>query len=158
MSQTSPRPRSAAILLYRRTGDVPEVLLVHPGGPFWRNRWRGWWQLPKGMIEPGEEALAAVRREFAEELGSPCVGTASALGEVTQAAGKRVVAFAVEGDLDPSTIAGTQFTMEWPPRSGVRASFPEVDAARWFSLDAAADEMLPSQRPFLDRLAPLLSS
>ncbi|MCC2978518.1 NUDIX domain-containing protein [Sphingomonas sp. IC4-52] len=158
MSRTSQRPRSAAILLYRRTGDVPEVLLVHPGGPFWRNRWRGWWQLPKGMIEPGEEALAAARREFAEELGSPCAGAASPLGEVTQAAGKRVVAFAVEGDLDPSTIAGAQFTVEWPPRSGVSASFPEVDAARWFSLEEAADEMLPSQRPFLDRLLPLLAS
>ena len=146
--------RSAGILLYHRGNDGVEVLLVHPGGPFFARRDDGAWGIPKGLYEDDEEPLAAARREFAEELGSPCpAGEALDLGEVRQKGGKRVMAWAVEGDLDASTITSNTFELEWPPRSGRRESFPEVDRAAWFTLDAARVKLLAAQVEFLDRLA-----
>lgn len=143
-------------MAYRQADDRTEVLLVHPGGPLWRHRWQGWWQLPKGAPEPGEDMLAAARREFVEETGVPIRGPPLDLGEVRQRAGKRVIAFAIAQDLDAAGIRSNHFSMEWPPHSGRQATFPEIDAARWFDLDAAAVAILPSQRPFLDRLRTLL--
>jgi predicted NUDIX family NTP pyrophosphohydrolase len=149
---------SAGILLYRLAGDRPEVLLVHPGGPFWRRRDDGAWSLPKGELAPGDAPLAAALREFEEELGTPPPsGPALSLGEVVQRGGKRVTAFALQGDLDATTIRSNTFELEWPPRSGRTASFPEVDRAGWFNLAAAHEKILPAQAPFLERLAVLLS-
>jgi predicted NUDIX family NTP pyrophosphohydrolase len=146
--------RSAGILLYRHAGGGLEVLLVHPGGPFFARRDDGAWSIPKGVHEDGEEPLAAARREFAEELGSPCPdGEALDLGEIRQKSGKRVMAWAVAGDLDASTIASNTFEVEWPPRSGRKQTFPEVDRAAWFALDAARVKLLAAQAEFLDRLA-----
>lgn len=130
-----------------------EVLLVHPGGPYWRRKDAGAWQIPKGAIEPGETAEAAARREAAEELGVVLDGPLEPLGDIRQAGGKLVTAFAAERDLDPAGIVSNMFAMEWPPRSGKLASFPEVDAAKWLTLARAAEVMLPSQVPLLDRLA-----
>ena len=148
--------RSAGILLWRRGAAGVEVLLVHPGGPFWRNRREGAWQLPKGGIAPGESPEAAARREFAEELGHPAEGAVVPLGELRQAGGKHVAAFALAGDLDPAAIVSNLFELEWPPRSGRRKSFPEVDEARWFALAEAETAMLASQRPFLAALTETL--
>lgn len=134
------------------------MLLVHPGGPFWQTRWSGWWQLPKGEIEPDEDPLDAARREFAEELGTACVGPAVPLGTVRQSGGKVVAGFAVECELDAATIRSATFELKWPPKTGKVATFPEVDQARWFDTNEAGREMLPSQRPFLDRLLVKLSS
>ena len=146
--------RSAGILLFRRTGEALEVLLVHPGGPFFAKRDAGAWSIPKGLYEEGEEPLACARREFAEELGSPCPdGHELALGEIRQRNGKRVTAWAVEGDLDAGAIASNTFTIEWPPRSGRVQAFPEVDRAGWFGLDAAREKLIAAQVPLLDRLA-----
>ena len=129
-----------------------QVLLVHPGGPFWRNKDVGAWQIPKGKIDEGEELLEAALREFEEELGVTPKGTARPLGRVRQAAGKLVDAFALEGDLDADAISSTNFEMEWPPKSGAMRSFPEVDRAAWFSLEEAREKMLISQQPLLDQL------
>jgi predicted NUDIX family NTP pyrophosphohydrolase len=146
--------RSAGILLFRRTGDELEVLLVHPGGPFFARRDAGAWSIPKGLCEEGEEPLACARREFAEELGSPCPdGPALELGEIRQRNGKRVTAWAVEGDLDADAITSNTFTMQWPPRSGRTQEFPEVDRAGWFGLNEARERILAAQAPLLDRLA-----
>jgi predicted NUDIX family NTP pyrophosphohydrolase len=146
--------RSAGIVLFRRRGGGPEVLLVHPGGPFFARRDDGAWSIPKGLYEPGEEPLACARREFAEELGSPCPdGPVLELGEIRQSNGKRVTAWAVEGDLDAETITSNSFTLEWPPRSGRTQEFPEVDRAAWFALAAAHRKILAAQAPLLDRLA-----
>jgi predicted NUDIX family NTP pyrophosphohydrolase len=134
------------------------VLLVHPGGPFWTKRDVGAWQIPKGMVEPGEEPLTAALREFQEELGISVPGTPVALGEVRQAGGKRVEAFALEGDLDPEAMVSIPFELEWPPRSGRMQSFPEVDKAAWFTLPRAWEMMLPSQLPLLDALDALLAA
>jgi predicted NUDIX family NTP pyrophosphohydrolase len=144
--------RSAGILMYRRRGDGLEVLLVHPGGPFWRNKDLGAWSIPKGEYEPGEDSEAAARREFAEELGATPKGTLRPLGEIRQAGGKRVVAFAIEGDLDVDAIRSNQFELEWPPRSGRIQTFPEVDRASWFALPLARAKMNAGQRPLLDLL------
>jgi predicted NUDIX family NTP pyrophosphohydrolase len=145
--------RSAGILLYRRRDGGVEVLLVHPGGPFFARRDAGAWSIPKGLYEEGEEPLACARREFAEELGSPCPdGPAMELGEVRQRNGKRVTAWAVEGDLDADAMTSNTFTIEWPPRSGRRQEFPEVDRAAWFGLEAAREKLLAAQTPLLDRL------
>ena len=130
---------------------------MHPGGPYWRKRGRGAWQLPKGVIEPDETSEEAARREAEEELGVRLEGPLRPLGSVKQNGAKLVEAFALEHDLDPARIAGNSFSMEWPPRSGRLQTFPEVDAARWFMLDAAEERMLPSQTPFLERLRALLS-
>lgn len=147
---------SAGILLYRRRNGEPQVLLIHPGGPFWRNRDDGAWMMPKGQVEPGEEKLACALREFEEEVGSRPVGEAVPLGGVRQAGGKWVEGFAIEGDLDPDRIVSTEFELEYPPRSGRFQSFPEVDRAAWFTLDEAETKLLPSQLPLLDKLRALL--
>jgi len=147
--------RSAGILFYRREPSGLSVLLVHPGGPFWRRRDVGAWQIPKGGIEEGEEPAVAARREAQEELGVAVTGALEDLGEVRQSGGKRVQAFAVAQDIDVDAIASNRFELEWPPRSGRIQSFPEVDAARWFSIDRAREMMLVSQMPLLDRLVEL---
>lgn len=149
--------RSAGILLFRRRDGEPEVLLVHPGGPFWAKKDDGAWSLPKGEHDDAEDALVAARREFFEELGSRLpAGRITPLGEVRQKGGKRVAAWAVEGDLDASAIRSNNFELEWPPRSGRRQQFPEVDRAGWFGLDAARVKLNAAQVPFVDRIAELL--
>jgi predicted NUDIX family NTP pyrophosphohydrolase len=146
--------RSAGILLYRRGDDGIEVLLVHPGGPFFARKDDGAWSIPKGLSEDGEEPLDAARREFAEEIGSACPdGEALELGEIRQKSGKRVLAWAVEGDLDADAITSNTFEIEWPPRSGRRQEFPEIDRAEWFTLDAARAKLVGAQVELLDRLA-----
>jgi predicted NUDIX family NTP pyrophosphohydrolase len=147
------QPSSAGILLYRRSARGIEVLLVHPGGPFWARRDMGAWSIPKGEFGADEEPAVAARREFAEELGVELAGELQPLGEIKQKAGKRVVGFAVEGDVDPSTVRSNSFEMEWPPRSGRMQSFPEIDRAEWFDLDTARQKIIPGQAAFLDRLA-----
>jgi predicted NUDIX family NTP pyrophosphohydrolase len=145
--------RSAGILLFRhRSGEI-EVLLGHMGGPFWQGKDAGAWSIPKGEYEPPEEPLAAAFREFREELGVDVPsGPLSDLGEVKQAA-KRIQAWALEADLDPRAIVPGRFEMEWPPRSGRRASFEEIDRVSWFDLPTAADKIVAGQRALLERLA-----
>ncbi|MEN3339402.1 MAG: hypothetical protein V7647_3078 [Acidobacteriota bacterium] len=149
--------RSAGIILYRVTSRTLEMLLVHPGGPLWRNRRQGAWQIPKGHVEPGESDQAAARREVAEELGVAIADPLAPLGEIRQAGGKMVIAFAVERDLDPSFLASNTVEIEWPPRSGRKLLVPEIDEARWFALDEARRCILPSQAPLIDRLVSLRS-
>ena len=145
---------SAGLLLYRRGSDGLQVLLVHPGGPFWARRDAGVWSIPKGETDAGEDPLAAARREFAEELGSPAPeGEPIALGEIRQKSGKRVTAWALAGDLDLTTVRSNTFTTEWPPRSGRQAEFPEIDRAGWFSLAEAREKLIPAQAALVDRLA-----
>ena len=145
--------RSAGILLYRRTTGVLEVLLVHPGGPYWVKRDAGVWSIPKGEYDADEEPLAAARREFAEELGSPLpAGDPADLGEIRQKSGKRVRAWAQAGDLDAQSIQSNLFTLEWPPRSGREQEFPEIDRAQWFGLIEARTKINPAQEALLDRL------
>jgi predicted NUDIX family NTP pyrophosphohydrolase len=152
-------PRSAGILLHRGASGAPEVLLVHPGGPFWAKRDQGAWSIPKGEYGPDEDPLAAARREFEEELGSaPPDGEALDLGEVRQKSGKRVRAWAMAGDLDAGTISSNSFTMQWPPRSGTMREFPEVDRAQWFSTEEAKAKINPAQAELLDRLLGRLAS
>ena len=146
---------SAGVLLHRRTPAL-EVLLVHPGGPYWQRKDRGAWQIPKGEIEPGEDPETAARRETEEELGVALAGALRPLGDVRQAGGKWVTAFTLEQDLDPAAIRSNMFAIEWPPRSGTLQSFPEVSAARWLAVEEARRIMLPSQCPFLDRLVALV--
>ena len=147
-----PPPPSAGILLFRQRSGKTEVLLVKPGGPFWRNKDAGAWMIPKGMVEPGEVPAEAALREFEEEVGVKLTAVPFPLATVRQAAGKIVEAFAVEGDLDCSAINSIEFEMEWPPCSGERQSFPEVEEARWMDLQEARELMLPSQLPLLDAL------
>jgi predicted NUDIX family NTP pyrophosphohydrolase len=148
--------KSAGVLLHRRTGNGLEVLLVHPGGPLWARRDAGAWSIPKGEYEPGEDALAAARREFAEELGTPAPdGPVRDLGEVTQKSGKVVRAWAAAGDLDAGAIASNTFGLEWPPRSGRIRQFPEVDRAEWFTLAEARARINPAQVALLERLEEL---
>jgi predicted NUDIX family NTP pyrophosphohydrolase len=154
----SPEPtrsgrRSAGLLLFRQGGEGIEVLLVHPGGPFWARCDLGAWSIPKGEYPEDEDPLAAARREFAEELGSPPPeGETIDLGEVRQKAGKVVCAWAVAGDLDPAQISSNTFSMQWPPRSGRTQEFPEVDRAQWFDLEEARKRINPGQEALLDRL------
>lgn len=150
------RKRSAGVLMYKYEAGDLLVLLVHPGGPFWKNRDEGVWSIPKGEFEESEEPLAAARREFTEELGSVPTGEFVPLGEVRQRSGKVVTAFAVRGDFDPDKLRSLEFEIEWPPKSGRRQSFPEVDRAQWFDLGAARRKILPAQAEFLDRLLALL--
>lgn len=148
---------SSGLLLYRVVHDTVEVLLVHPGGPFWARRDDGAWSLPKGEHTPDEDALQVAAREFAEELGTaPPVGAVTFLGEVRQRGGKRVTGWAVEGDLDVTVVRSNTFSMEWPPRSGTMQDFPEIDRAAWFSLEDARRKLLPAQVPFIERLLELL--
>jgi predicted NUDIX family NTP pyrophosphohydrolase len=147
-----PPPPSAGILLFRQRAGQTEVLLVKPGGPFWRNRDAGAWMIPKGLIEPGEAPAEAALREFEEETGTRLSAVPFPLATVRQAGGKMVEAFAVEGDLDPAVITSIEFELEWPPKSGRRQQFPEVEQARWMNLAEARDYMLPSQLPLLDAL------
>jgi predicted NUDIX family NTP pyrophosphohydrolase len=149
--------RSAGILLHRRRGEDAEVLLVHPGGPFWATKDLGAWTIPKGEHAEGEEAMACALREFAEETGTVLPpGELLDLGEVRQKAGKVVRAWAAVGDLDAAAVVSNTFEMVWPPRSGQLRSFPEIDRAGWFGLSEARERILPAQAPFLDRLAELL--
>jgi predicted NUDIX family NTP pyrophosphohydrolase len=144
-------PPSAGILLYRRRGDI-EVLLIKPGGPFWRNRDVGAWMIPKGAIEPGETPADAALREFEEEIGHPLDGTAFPLCSIKQSGGKHVEVFAAEGDVDASAIRSIHFEMEWPPKSGQLQTYPEAEEARWMDLAEARRMMLTSQLPILEAL------
>ena len=144
--------RSAGLLLYRRHGGALELLLVHPGGPFWARKDDGAWSIPKGEYETGEESLAVAKREFAEEVGMLPDGDVVDLGEVTQPGRKIVRAFALEGDFDVAELKSNTFDIEWPPKSGRRRSFPEVDRAEWFAPDEARRKILAGQRPFIERL------
>jgi predicted NUDIX family NTP pyrophosphohydrolase len=145
--------QSAGILLYRRRPGGPEALLVHPGGPFWARKDLGAWSIPKGEYEQGEDPRACALREFEEELGaSPPDGDLAALGSTRQAGGKRVTAWAAEGDIDPASVRSNTFRLEWPPRSGVMREFPEVDRAEWFPLAEARRRINPAQAVFVDRL------
>jgi predicted NUDIX family NTP pyrophosphohydrolase len=153
--------RSAGILLYRRTGAEPEFLLVHPGGPFWAKKDAGAWSIPKGQIEEAEEPRACAIRELQEELGpAPELDPEELieLGSIRQRAGKVVEAWAAEADFDPDLLDSNTFTMEWPPRSGRQAEFPEVDRAEWFGLEAAREKILAAQAELLDRLLERLES
>ena len=147
--------RSAGILLYRRRSGALEVLLAHPGGPFWQRRDLGAWTIPKGEFGDEESAEDAARREFREEIGIDVTGALTLLGEAKQKGGKIVVAFAVEGDFDVAGLASNTFEIEWPPRSGRKASFPEVDRAQWFPLDVAPEKILASQLGLVTKLAEL---
>jgi len=148
---------SAGILMHRAGETGLEVLLVLPGGPYWARRDVGAWQIPKGGIEPGEEPVMAALREFKEEMGIRAEGVIHPLGTIRQSAGKRVHAFAIEGDFDTDSLESIYFDLEWPPKSGRHRSFPEVAKAAWFPIEEARAMMLPSQIPLLDRLGHLLA-
>lgn len=147
-----PPPLSAGILLFRQRGDDTEVLLIKPGGPFWRNKDVGAWMIPKGKVEAGEVPAEAALREFEEETGTRLTSVPFPLAVIRQAGGKIVEAFAVEADLDAAAVRSNDFDLEWPPRSGKIEQFPEVEEARWMSLAEARALMLPSQLPLLDAL------
>jgi predicted NUDIX family NTP pyrophosphohydrolase len=144
--------RSAGLLLYRLKNGQPEVLLVHPGGPYWAKKDDGAWSIPKGEYTDDEEPLAAARREFEEETGTRLEGDVIPLGTVRQPGGKLVTAFAMEGDLDATTVRSITFTMDWPPRSGRMQDFPEVDRAGWFGKEEAERKILRGQLPILQAL------
>jgi predicted NUDIX family NTP pyrophosphohydrolase len=147
---------SAGLVLFRERDGVLEVLLGHMGGPFWARRDEGAWSIPKGELQPGEEPLAGALREFAEELGhAPPDGPVLELGEIRQKAGKRVIAFALEGDFDPAQIVPGTFELQWPPRSGRVQAFPEVDRVAWFDVPTAAAKIVRGQLALLERLAAL---
>jgi predicted NUDIX family NTP pyrophosphohydrolase len=159
MSPGQTQARSAGLLLYRERGGELEVLLVHPGGPFWKRRDEGAWSVPKGVYGPDEAPLAAARREFEEELGlAPPDGEVIDLGEIAQRGGKRVRAWALAGDFDVSKATSNTFAVEWPPRSGQFREFPEVDRAEWFELGVARQKLNPAQAEFIDRLEARLRS
>jgi predicted NUDIX family NTP pyrophosphohydrolase len=144
---------SAGLLLFRTRGGELEVLLVHPGGPFWAKKDEGAWSIPKGEIDEGEDPLAAAKREVQEELGAAPDGDFIPLAPVRQAGGKVVHAWAIEADIDPSAITSNTFQLEWPPRSGRQQTFPEVDRAAWFTISEARSKILGGQLPLLDALA-----
>jgi predicted NUDIX family NTP pyrophosphohydrolase len=154
MRQTPKRTaQSAGLVLYRQRDGKPEVLLVHPGGPFWQRRDDGVWSIPKGEFAENEVGIDVARREFQEELGAAApAGDVTPLGEVRQAGGKVVHAWALRGDLDVTHTTSNTFELEWPPRSGKMQTFPEIDRAAWFDLDTARRKLLPAQRAFIDRL------
>ena len=144
--------RSAGILLFRRRRGTIEVLLAHPGGPFWAKKDEGAWSIPKGVYEPGEDGLSAARREFAEETGAQTEGEAVALGAFRQSSAKTVDVWAIEGEFDPARLKSNTFALEWPPRSGRRREVPEIDRVQWFALDEASRKMLKGQGPILQAL------
>lgn len=148
--------RSAGILLYRRGPDGIEVLLGHPGGPFWKGRDQGAWTIPKGEIGEDEDPFAAAQREFREETGFDAHGTALALTPLRQPSRKWVHIWAVEGDCDAAQSCSNTFSMEWPPRSGRQQDFPELDEVAWFGVDEAATRILRGQAPFLEELRRML--
>jgi len=148
---------SAGLLLHRRTATGIELLLVHPGGPFWAKKDDAAWSVPKGEYDPGEDPLDAARREFREELGvEPPEAEPVPLGEVRQSGAKRVTVWAIEGDFDVERLASNTFEMEWPPRSGKLQAFPEVDRAEWVGADVARTKLHKGQVPFVDRLLDVL--
>jgi predicted NUDIX family NTP pyrophosphohydrolase len=144
--------RSAGILAFRKCNGIVEALLVHPGGPFWRNKDMGAWSIPKGEFGPDEDPEQVARREFREELGIDFTQAVLPLGEIRQRGGKTVVAFAAEADIDVANIKSNSFEIEWPPRSGRKQQFPEVDRAGWFDLASARDKINEAQQILLDRL------
>jgi predicted NUDIX family NTP pyrophosphohydrolase len=148
--------RSAGLLMFRRPGGGLEVLLAHPGGPFWARKDDGAWTLPKGELQDTEDPFAAACREFEEETGCAPAGPFLDLGEVRQKSGKRVQAWAFEGDFDPAGLRCNLFEMEWPPRSGRLQQFPEIDRVAWFDPAAARVKLLPAQQPFIERLEALI--
>jgi len=151
--------RSAGILMYRGSPPRLELLLVHPGGPFWARKDLGAWSIPKGEYAEGEDPLAVAKREFAEELGrAPPQGEFVSLGELVQPSRKLITAFALEGDFDPATLTSNRFELEWPRGSGRKQSFPEVDRAAWFAPAKAREKIQPGQAPFIDRLLERLGS
>jgi predicted NUDIX family NTP pyrophosphohydrolase len=143
---------SAGLLLFREIEGRLEVLLVHPGGPFWARKDDGAWSIPKGELEEGEDPLSAARREFQEETGQAAEGEPIPLEPLRQPSGKTVHAWALRGDFDPTRLKSSTFSLEWPPRSGRRREFPEVDRAEWFSLETAERKILRGQSGFLRRL------
>jgi predicted NUDIX family NTP pyrophosphohydrolase len=144
--------KSAGLLLFRETTAEVEVLLVHPGGPFWAKKDEGSWSIPKGEFSEDEEPLAAAKREFEEEMGVPPTGDFVQLEPLRQPSGKLVFAWALRADFDPSMLKSNMFSMEWPPKSGRQQEFPEVDRAAWFAVEAARLKILKGQAPFLDQL------
>jgi predicted NUDIX family NTP pyrophosphohydrolase len=151
MSQAN--KKSAGLLLYRKIpGPGLEVFLVHPGGPFFAKKDLGAWTVPKGELGEGEDPLTCARREFTEETGFIASGNFIGLGEIQQKGGKRVVAWAIEGDCDPAKLVSNTCEIDWPPRSGRKLLIPEVDRGAWFALDAARPKLIEAQHPFLDRL------
>jgi predicted NUDIX family NTP pyrophosphohydrolase len=153
-----PRETSAGVLAYRRRGGAPEFLLVHPGGPYWARKDEAAWSIPKGLVEAGEADWAAARREFAEELGQPILGDPTPLAPCPTPGGKLIVAWMVEADLDLTALVSNDFEMEWPPRSGRRARFPEVDRAAYFDETTALWKIHKGQQPLLrDALSQLNS-
>ena len=147
------KKKSAGILLYRHRCRTLEVLLVHPGGPFWAKKDAGAWSIPKGEFEEGADPLEAARREFLEETGSPIDGPFLALKPLKQRSAKVVHAWAVEGDIDAASIQSNTFLMEWPPRSGRQQKFPEVPRGAWFTIQAARTKLIVGQAAFLDELS-----
>jgi predicted NUDIX family NTP pyrophosphohydrolase len=143
---------SAGILLYRLRPSGPEVFLVHPGGPFWAKKDEAGWSIAKGLIVPGEDPESAARREFAEEVGTVPDGPLKLLTELKLSGSKRLVAYALQGEFDPAAVVSNSFEMEWPPRSGRKQSFPEVDRAAWFDLGQAARKLHLGQRPLIEAL------
>lgn len=142
--------RSAGILLYRLGDPGRNVFLVHPGGPYWKNKDKGAWSIPKGLIAPGEDPLAAARREFLEETGFSATGSAAFLGNFRQPGGKEILAWAMEGNADPALMRSNYFTMAWPPKSATLQKFPEVDRAAWFTRDEAMHHITKGQVPLLE--------
>jgi predicted NUDIX family NTP pyrophosphohydrolase len=152
-----PQQRSAGILLYRRSGDGVEVLLGHPGGPYWARKDEGAWMVPKGALEAGEKPIEAALREFAEEVGPVPPGTPVPLRTVRQNGGKLVEVFALEGEFDPAALISNEFELEWPPRSGRMRRFPELDQVEWMAMADARRRILASQLPLLEALESLLA-
>jgi len=158
VSERAMPKRSAGLIMYRRPEGHLELFLVHPGGPFWAKKDIGAWSIPKGEFEEGEDPLEAARREFHEETGFAAQGHFLELGEVKQSGGKVVTAWAFEGDCNPAELVSNLCEMEWPPRSGRRLEFPEVDRGLWFSITEARERILKSQEPLLEKLSMILQS
>ncbi|MGH9858193.1 MAG: NUDIX domain-containing protein, partial [Acidobacteriota bacterium] len=150
--------QSAGILVYKKKNNVTEVLIVHPGGPFWAKKDKGAWSIPKGEPQEGDDRLETAKREFREETGHEAPnGEFIELGSIKNKSGKVIYAWAVEGDLDASNVKSNTFTMEWPPKSGNQQEFVEVDKAGWFNLEKAKEKLNPAQADFIDRLAEALN-